>query len=161
METLRTLGPAMSPFNAFMFLQGLENLHVRMDRHVENAIKVAEFLSHEHVSWVTPAYPPALITSSARSTCLKAVVQPCLWHQGQPEAGVKFIEGVEFLSHLANVGDAKTLVIHPASTTHRQLNEEQLIAAGVGPDMIRMSIGLESIDDILWDVDQALSKAAA
>ena len=81
--------------------------------------------------------------------------------KGGQEAGVKFIEGVEFLSHLANVGDAKTLVIHPASTTHRQLNEEQLIAAGVGPDMIRMSIGLESIDDILWDIDQALSKAAA
>ncbi len=164
METLRTLGPAMSPFNAFMFLQGLESLHVRMDRHVENAIKVAEFLEgHEHVSWVSYAGLPSSPHYELGKKYLPKGCSSILAFgiKGGQEAGVKFIEGVEFLSHLANVGDAKTLVIHPASTTHRQLNEEQLIAAGVGPDMIRMSIGLESIDDILWDIDQALSKAAA
>ena len=163
METLRTLGPSMSPFNAFMFLQGLESLHVRMDRHCENTMKVAKYLeSHDRVSWVSYAG-----LESSRYYALAQKYLPrgqssifAFGIKGGKEAGVKFIEGVEFLSHLANVGDAKTLVIHPASTTHRQLNDEQLEAAGVGQDMIRMSVGLEKVDDILWDIDQALAKSA-
>jgi O-acetylhomoserine (thiol)-lyase len=164
METLRTLGPSMSPFNAFMFLQGLETLHVRMDRHVQNAIAVAQFLEqHPRVSWVSYAGLPS---SPHYELGRKYLPKGCssilaFGIKGGQSAGVKFIEGVEFLSHLANVGDAKTLVIHPASTTHRQLNEEQLIAAGVGQDMIRLSVGLESINDILWDIDQALAKSSA
>lgn len=164
METLRTLGPSMSPFNAFMFLQGLESLHVRMDRHCENAMKVAKYLeSHEQVSWVSYA---GLESSRYYDLAQKYLPRGqssifAFGIKGGKQAGVKFIEGVEFLSHLANVGDAKTLVIHPASTTHRQLNDEQLEAAGVGQDMIRMSVGLENVDDILWDIDQALAKSAA
>jgi len=164
METLRTLGPSMSPFNAFMFLQGLETLHVRMDWHVQNAIAVAQFLEqHPRVSWVSDAGLPS---SPHYELGRKYLPKGCssilaFGIKGGQSAGVKFIEGVEFLSHLANVGDAKTLVIHPASTTHRQLNEEQLIAAGVGQDMIRLSVGLESINDILWDIDQALAKSSA
>ena len=164
METLRTLGPSMSPFNAFMFLQGLETLHVRMDRHVQNAVAVAEFLEqHPRVSWVSYAGLPS---SPHYELGRKYMPKGCssilaFGIKGGQPAGVKFIEGVEFLSHLANVGDAKTLVIHPASTTHRQLNAEQLEAAGVGQDMIRLSVGLESINDILWDIDQALEKSAA
>lgn len=164
METLRTLGPSMSPFNAFMFLQGLESLHVRMDRHCENTMKVAKYLeSHKQVSWVSYA---GLESSRYYDLAQKYLPRGqssifAFGIKGGKEAGVKFIEGVEFLSHLANVGDAKTLVIHPASTTHRQLNDEQLEAAGVGQDMIRMSVGLENVDDILWDIDQALAKSAA
>ena len=164
METLRTLGPSMSPFNAFMFLQGLETLHVRMERHVQNAVAVAEFLEqHPRVSWVSYAGLPS---SPHYELGRKYMPKGCssilaFGIKGGQPAGVKFIEGVEFLSHLANVGDAKTLVIHPASTTHRQLNAEQLEAAGVGQDMIRLSVGLESINDILWDIDQALEKSAA
>ena len=162
METLRTLGPALSPFNAFLFLQGLETLPVRMDRHCDNALAVAEFLrGHAAVEWVRyagladspyhalakrylPRGPGSILTFGIRG--------------GQP-AGIRFIEGVEFMSHLANVGDAKTLVIHPASTTHRQLSEEEQRSAGVTPDMIRISVGLETLDDILWDLEQALEKS--
>ncbi|MFV2033315.1 MAG: O-acetylhomoserine aminocarboxypropyltransferase/cysteine synthase family protein [Gammaproteobacteria bacterium] len=161
-ETLRTMGPAASPFNAFMLLQGLETLHVRMERHVENAVGVANFLQeHPGVSWVSyaglednPYYPlvQKYLPKGAGSIMSFGI-------KGGKEAGTKFIEGVQFLSHLANVGDAKTLVIHPASTTHRQLSEEQQISAGVTPDMIRISVGLETLDDILWDLDQALQKA--
>ncbi len=161
-EILRTLGPSVSPFNSFLFLQGLETLHVRMDRHCENAQRVAEYLAaHDAVTWVKyaglkdndyyalaqkylPKGPGSILTFGVK---------------GGQEAGAKFIENVEFLSHLANVGDAKTLVIHPASTTHRQLSEEEQVAAGVTPDMIRISVGLETIDDILWDLDQALAKS--
>ncbi|HSS66313.1 MAG TPA: O-acetylhomoserine aminocarboxypropyltransferase/cysteine synthase family protein [Gammaproteobacteria bacterium] len=162
-EVLRTFGPAMSPFNAFLFLQGLESLHVRMDRHCDNATAVANYLvGHPKVSWVnypglksnkyyhlakkyTPRGPSSILTFGIR---------------GGKEAGIKFIEAAQFMSHLANVGDAKTLVIHPASTTHRQLSEEEQIAAGITPDMIRISVGIETIDDILWDIDQALEKAS-
>jgi len=161
-ETLRTLGPAMSPFNAFMLLQGLETLPVRMDRHCDNAVGVAKFLQqHAAVSWVNYAgledssYAPLVekyLPKGAGSILTFGV-------KGGTEAGAKFIEAAEFLSHLANVGDARTLIIHPASTTHRQLSEEQLIAAGVTPDMIRISVGLETLDDILWDLDQALAKS--
>ncbi|MCZ6667445.1 MAG: O-acetylhomoserine aminocarboxypropyltransferase/cysteine synthase [Gammaproteobacteria bacterium] len=161
-ETLRTLGPAMSPFNAFMLLQGLETLPVRMDRHCDNAVGVAKYLQqHAAVSWVNYAgledsvYQPLVkkyLPKGAGSILTFGV-------KGGAEAGAKFIEAAEFLSHLANVGDARTLIIHPASTTHRQLSDEQLISAGVTPDMIRISVGLETLDDILWDIDQALAKS--
>lgn len=161
-ETLRTLGPAMSPFNAFMLLQGLETLPVRMDRHCDNAVGVAKYLQqHAAVSWVNyaglkdSAYQPLVkkyLPKGAGSILTFGV-------KGGIEAGAKFIENAEFLSHLANVGDARTLIIHPASTTHRQLSQEQQITAGVTPDMVRISVGLETLDDILWDLDQALSKS--
>ena len=160
-EPLRTLGPSLSPFNAFLLLQGLETLPIRMDRHCENARGVAKFLNeHDQVSWVnftefednkyhelSKKYLP-----KGASSILSFGVK------GGAEAGAKFIEAAQFLSHVANVGDAKTLIVHPASTTHRQLDEAQQIAAGVLPDMIRISVGLETLDDILWDIDQALAK---
>ena len=161
-EILRTLGPSMSPFNAFLFLQGLETLPVRMDRHCENARGVADFLKqHPAVTWVRYAgltdnkyFPLAqkYLPKGAGSILSFGI-------QGGISAGQKFIEHAQFLSHLANVGDAKTLIIHPASTTHRQLSEEQQIAAGVAPDMVRISVGLETLDDILWDLDQALAQS--
>jgi O-acetylhomoserine (thiol)-lyase len=162
METMRTLGPALSPMNAWLLLQGLETLHVRMDRHVANALAVANFLEqHPHVTWVNyPSLPSSKYFELARKYMPKGAGAIMTFGiKGGQEAGVKFIEGVQFLSHLANVGDAKTLVIHPASTTHRQLSEEEQIKAGVTPDMIRLSVGIEDLDDILWDIDQALSKA--
>ena len=161
-EILRTMGPALSPFNSFLFLQGLETLHVRMERHCENGLAVANFLqNHPQVSWVKfPGLPDSPYHALAQKYMPKGAGSILTFGiQGGSDAGVKFIEGVEFLSHLANVGDAKTLVIHPASTTHRQLADEDQISAGVMPDMIRMSVGLESIDDILWDLDQALNKS--
>ncbi|HEY8555690.1 MAG TPA: O-acetylhomoserine aminocarboxypropyltransferase/cysteine synthase family protein [Burkholderiales bacterium] len=161
-ETLRTLGPAMSPFNAFLFLQGLETLHVRMERHVQNARGVVAFLkSHPAVSWVKyPELPDSPYYRLARKYLPKGAGSIFTFGvKGGAKAGAKFIENVRFLSHLANVGDAKTLVIHPASTTHRQLSEEQQRAAGVTPDMVRISVGLETLDDILWDLDQALRAA--
>ncbi len=162
MEALRTLGPALSPFNAFLLLQGLETLPLRMDRHVQNAARVAEFLKdHPQVSWVRyPSLKGDRYYDRAQKYLPKgASAVMSFGIKGGQAAGVKFIENVQFLSHLANVGDAKTLVIHPASTTHRQLSEEQQISAGVGPDMIRISVGLETCDDILWDLDQALAKS--
>ncbi len=158
-ETLRTYGPALSPFNAFLFLQGLESLHVRMERHCDNAIAVARFLQeHPLVTWVNyPGLEQSPYHALARKYCPRGASSILTFGvKGGREAGVKFIENVQFLSHLANVGDAKTLVIHPASTTHRQLDEAAQLSAGVGPDMIRISVGLETIDDILWDIDQAL-----
>lgn len=160
LETLRTLGPSLSPFNAFLFLQGLETLHLRMERHVENAEKVAQFLNdHSAVSWVKYAGLPDNPYADLAKKYLPKGAGSILTFgiKGGQAAGVKFIENAEFMSHLANVGDAKTLIIHPASTTHRQLNEEEQVSAGVSPDMIRISVGLESIDDILWDIDQALA----
>ena len=159
-ETLRTLGPSLSPFNSFLFLQGLESLHVRMERHCENALAVARYLQeHPLVSSVNyPSLPDSKYYQLARKYCpLGASAIMTFGVKGGVENGVKFIENVQFMSHLANVGDAKTLVIHPASTTHRQMNEEDQLAAGVTPDMIRISIGLETLDDILWDIDQALT----
>ncbi|MDJ0956515.1 MAG: O-acetylhomoserine aminocarboxypropyltransferase/cysteine synthase [Arenicellales bacterium] len=161
-ETLRTLGPTLSPFNAFLFLQGLETLHVRMERHVKNAVTVAEFLQqHPLVSWVKYAGLPDSEYSELAKKYLPNGAGSILTFgiKGGQAAGAKFIEGVEFFSHLANVGDAKTLVIHPASTTHRQMSEEEQINAGITPDMIRISVGLETIEDILWDLDQALEKS--
>lgn len=159
-ETMRTHGPTLSPFNAFMMLQGLETLPIRMQRHVENARAVAEFLkNHQSVNWVkyagdpdNPYYDLGLkyLPKGAGSILTFGI-------KGGPSAAATLIESVNFISHLANVGDAKTLIIHPASTTHRQLNEAELRAAGVSADMIRLSVGIESIDDILWDIDQALA----
>ncbi|MEE9321291.1 MAG: O-acetylhomoserine aminocarboxypropyltransferase/cysteine synthase family protein [Granulosicoccus sp.] len=159
MEYLRTMGPSMSPFNAFQFLQGLESLHVRMDRHCNNAMAVAKHLeTHPKVAWVNY---PGLAGNRYRELAEKYLPRGCsslmsFGIDGGMVAGERFIENVQFLSHVANIGDAKSLVIHPASTTHRQLDEKQQIAAGVGPDLIRLSIGIEHIDDILWDIDQAL-----
>jgi len=159
LETLRTLGPCLSPFNSFLFLQGLETLHLRMERHVENAVAVAEHLQqHSAISWVKyPGLSDNPYHALAKKYLPKGAGSILTFGiKGGQQAGVKFIENAEMMSHLANVGDAKTLIIHPASTTHRQLNEKEQIAAGVMPDMIRISVGLESIDDILWDIDQAL-----
>jgi O-acetylhomoserine (thiol)-lyase len=161
-EALRDLGPALSPFNAFMFLQGLETLHVRMDRHVENALKIAEYLEkHELVSWINyPGLPSSQYHALARKYMPKgpgAIF--CFGVKGGRAAGKAFIESLEMISHLANVGDAKTLVIHPSSTTHQQMSDEEQIAAGLSPDLIRISIGLEDADDIVWDLNQALVKA--
>jgi O-acetylhomoserine (thiol)-lyase len=163
-ETLRTFGAALSPFNAFLFLQGLESLHVRMDRHCDNALAVAKFLEdHPQVSWVNyPGLPGNKYHALARKYTPRGPSSILTFGiKGGKEAGVKFIEAAQFMSHLANVGDAKTLVIHPASTTHRQLSDEDQIVAGVTPDMIRISVGIETLEDILWDIDQALQNAAS
>ncbi len=161
-ETLRTLGPALSPINAFMLLQGLETLPIRMDRHCENAMAVAKYLlTHPAVSWVNYA---GLEDNAYKEQVKKYLPRGAgsiftFGVNGGLEAGATFIENAQFLSHLANVGDAKTLIIHPASTTHRQLSAAQQRAAGVTPDMVRISVGLETLEDILWDLDQALGKS--
>src|SRR3989304_795137 len=163
-ETLRTFGPALSPFNSFLFIQGLETLHLRMERHCSNALAVAKFLKdHPAVTWVNyPGLTDNPYHELAKRYLPKGVGSIFTFGiKGGKEAGVRFIESVQLLSHLANVGDAKTLVIHPASTTHRQLTEEEQLTAGVTPDMIRISVGLESIDDIIWDIEQALEKSQA
>ncbi|WP_068639209.1 O-acetylhomoserine aminocarboxypropyltransferase/cysteine synthase family protein [Thauera butanivorans] len=162
MEGMRTFGPVLSPFAAFQLLQGVETLPLRMDRHCANALAVARHLeSHPKVAWVNY---PGLESSRYHDLAKKYLPRGAgavlsFGIKGGAAAGQKFIDSVEFLSHLANIGDAKTLVIHPASTTHRQLSEEQQVAAGVPPDLIRLSVGLETLDDILWDIDQALSRA--
>jgi len=159
MEILRVFGPAISPFNAWLLLQGLETLPVRMERHCANAMKVAQFLqSHAKVAWVSY---PGLAGNKYHALAQRYLPRGAgsllsFGIKGGFAAGVKFIEALQFVSHLANIGDAKSLVIHPASTTHRQLSEEDQVKAGVPPDMVRLSIGLESIDDILWDLDRAL-----
>ena len=163
METLRVYGAALSPMAAWQILQGTETLHLRMERHCSNALRVAEFLKvHPQVSWVS--YPGllehpqhALVQRQMRG----ASGLLAFGVKGGTAAGVKFIESAQFMSHLANIGDTRTLIIHPASTTHRQLDDAQQLAAGVLPDMVRMSVGIEHIDDILWDVDQALAAASA
>jgi len=159
-QILRDVGGCISPFNSFLLLQGLETLSLRMQRHVENTQKAAEFLSsHPRAAWVSypgledsPDFP-------AKQKYLPRGAGAILGFgiQGGIKDGKKFINNLKLFSHLANVGDAKSLAIHPASTTHSQLNEEQLISAGVTPDFIRLSIGLEDIEDILWDIHQALS----
>ena len=159
---LRDLGPALSPFNAFLLLQGIETLHLRMPRHCENALVVAQFLEkHAAVSWVNY---PGLKTSSEKDRVKKYLPNGAgaiigFGIKGGLKAGKKFINALELVSHLANIGDAKTLAIHPASTTHQQLGEQEQLATGVTPDFIRLSIGIEHIDDILADLDQALKKA--
>jgi O-acetylhomoserine (thiol)-lyase len=162
METMRTLGPTLSPLAAFLLLQGIETLHLRMPRHSESALAVARHLaSHPAVEWV--GYP--LLEGNKYEALARRYLPRgaggilTFGVKGGAAAGVKCIEAVQFLSHLANVGDAKTLIIHPASTTHRQLDDDEQRAAGVSPEMIRLSVGLESLDDILWDLDQALEKS--
>jgi O-acetylhomoserine (thiol)-lyase len=161
MEVMRVFGPTISPFNAWMLLQGLETLPVRMDRHCANTMGVATYLqSHPKVAWVNfPGLEGNRYHDLARRYMPRgAGALLSFGIRGGFVAGVKFIEGLQFVSHLANIGDAKSLVIHPASTTHRQLSEADQVKAGVPPDMVRLSIGLESLDDILWDLGQALDR---
>jgi len=163
-ETLRDLGACMSPFNAFLFLQGLETLSLRMARHVENAVAIASYLeSHERAANVKYA---GLASSPYHELGQKylprgtgAVLSFDI--RGGRQAGQEFIRGVTLWSHLANVGDAKSLVIHPASTTHRQLDEQELKAAGVEPGTIRLSVGIEDAADLIWDLEQGFARAAA
>jgi O-acetylhomoserine (thiol)-lyase len=163
METMRTFGPTLAPFNAWLLLQGLETLPLRMDRHCENALAVARFLEgHPQVSWVNyPGLPGNKYYELTRRYLPKGASGLLSFGiKGGGRAGEKFIDAATFMSHLANIGDAKTLVIHPASTTHRQMSEEEQAKAGVTPDMVRISVGLETLDDILWDIDQSLHAAA-
>lgn len=157
---LRDMGPCLSPFNAFQFLQGLETLHVRMPRHCENALEVAKFLEgHPAVSWVNypglPSHPDHERARKYLAHGAGAILGFGI--KGGAEAGARFIDNVQLASHLANIGDAKTLVIHPASTTHQQLTEEQQVSAGVTPDFVRVSVGIEDVEDIKGDLDQALA----
>jgi O-acetylhomoserine (thiol)-lyase len=159
---LRDLGPALSPFNAFLLLQGLETLHLRMPRHSENALAVAQFLkTHPKAAWVNY---PGLADSPEAARAKKYLPNGAgailgFGIKGGAAAGAKFINGLKLVSHLANVGDAKSLAIHPATTTHQQLSPEEQKATGVTPDFVRLSIGLEHIDDIKADIDQALQGA--
>ena len=165
METLRVYGASLSPMSAWQILQGVETLPLRMERHCRNALAVAEFLrSHPRVAWVN--YPGladhaqhALVQRQMRQVDGVPGASGLLAFgvKGGVAQGVNFIESARFMSHLVNIGDTRTLISHPASTTHRQLDEAQQLAAGVLPDMVRISVGLEHIDDILWDIDQALS----
>jgi O-acetylhomoserine (thiol)-lyase len=159
---MRTFGPTLSPLTAWLLLQGLESLPVRMDRHCSNALAVAQYLkNHPRVAWVNyPGLPDSKYHVLAKKYLPKGASGLLNFGvKGGAKAGERFIEAAEFMSHLANIGDAKTLVIHPASTTHRQMSDEEQLKAGVKPDMIRMSVGIESLDDILWDIDQALQEA--
>ena len=159
---LRDLGAAISPFNAFMILTGLETLPLRMQRHCDNALAVAEWLSKQpKVAWVS--YPGL---KDDKNQALQQQYSPkgagavfTFGLKGGYDSGVKFVEGLELLSHLANIGDTKSLVIHPASTTHRQLSDEQKVTAGAGPEVVRLSVGIEDVADIIADLEQALAKA--
>ncbi|MFH0771433.1 MAG: O-acetylhomoserine aminocarboxypropyltransferase/cysteine synthase [Candidatus Omnitrophota bacterium] len=159
---LRDLGPATSPFNSFLFLQGLETLHLRMPRHSENALAVAGYLEkHPKVAWIIY---PGLDSSPERAKVKKYLPNGAgaiigFGIKGGLKAGRKFIESLELISHLANIGDAKTLAIHPATTTHQQLSEKERLATGVTGDFIRLSIGLEHVDDIIADIEQGLRKS--
>ncbi|NBP86874.1 MAG: O-acetylhomoserine aminocarboxypropyltransferase/cysteine synthase, partial [Mycobacteriaceae bacterium] len=161
---LRNIGAALSPFNAFLILQGVETLHLRMERHCANALALAKHLeAHPAVEWVN--YP------GLESSKFHAIADKMLdggygailtfGIKGGRDAGQAFISNLELFSHLANIGDAKSLAIHPATTTHSQLNDEELASAGVTPDLVRLSVGIESADDLIKDVDQALAKATA
>jgi O-acetylhomoserine (thiol)-lyase len=158
---LRDFGPAISPFNAFLILTGLETLPLRMQRHSDNAQKVAEWLSRQDkIAWVSyPGLP------SDRNHALQRKYSPLgagsvftFGLEGGYPAGIRLVESVELFSHLANIGDTKSLIIHPASTTHRQLSDEQKIAAGAGPDVVRLSVGIENVEDIIADLEQALAR---
>ena len=160
-QVLRDIGACQAPFNSWQTIQGIETLSLRMDRHVLNAETVAAFLAtHPRVTWVSY---PSLASHPDHERAKKYLPKGAgailgFGIKGGAAAGQKFIEGLELFSHLANVGDAKSLAIHPATTTHSQLTEEQMVTAGVSPDFIRLSIGIEDIDDILWDLGQALDK---
>jgi len=156
---LRDLGPALSPFNAFLISTGIETLPLRMQRHCDNALAVAEFLSkHPSVAWVSYGSLPG---DKYNTLAKKYVPKGCgavmtVGLKGGYEAGVKLVSNVKLFSHLANIGDTKSLIIHPASTTHRQLSDQQKTAAGAGPDVVRLSIGIEDVADIIADLDQGL-----
>ncbi|MBF0570321.1 MAG: O-acetylhomoserine aminocarboxypropyltransferase/cysteine synthase [Candidatus Omnitrophica bacterium] len=158
---LRDLGPAVSPFNSFLFLQGVETLHLRMPRHSENALAVAKHLKkHPKVNWVNY---PGLDDSPEKERVMKYLPKGAgailgFGIKGGSEAGRKFIDSLQLISHLANIGDAKSLAIHPATTTHQQLSAQEQLSTGVTPDFIRLSIGIEHIDDIIADIEQALTK---
>ena len=157
---LRDLGPALSPFNAFLILTGMETLSLRMQRHCDNALKVAEYLSgHPKVKWVSyPGLPSDRYHDLARKYCPKGAGAVFTFGlQGGYDAGIALVSNLKMFSHLANIGDTRSLVIHPASTTHRQLSDEQKVAAGAGPDVVRISVGIEDVADIIGDLDQALS----
>jgi O-acetylhomoserine (thiol)-lyase len=159
-ETLRDLGAAISPFNAFLLAQGIETLPLRMREHVSNAKVVAEFLEND--SRVGDVSYPGLADSKYHDLASKYLPNGCgsvfcFDLPGGREDGMKFIESLSLFSHLANVGDAKSLVIHPASTTHRQLSDDELAGAGIGPGTIRVSVGIEDADDLIWDLEQGLA----
>lgn len=163
-QLLRDMGSAISPFNAFLLLQGLETLHLRMERHSENALAVAKWLqSHPAVEWVSypglESHPSYALAQKYLPKGQGAILTFGI--KGGIEAGKKLINSVKLFSHLANVGDSKSLIIHPASTTHSQLNEQELAAAGVQPGMVRLSVGTEHIDDILYDLEQAIAASQA
>ncbi|MFC7678486.1 homocysteine synthase [Paenibacillus sp. GCM10028914] len=159
-QLLRDIGASISPFNSWLLLQGLETLHLRVERHSQNALKVAEYLeNHDAVEWVSyaglPSHPSYELAQKYLPKGQGAILTFGI--KGGTEAGRKVIENVKLFSHLANVGDSKSLIIHPASTTHQQLTEEEQFAAGVNPELLRISVGTESIDDILYDLEQALA----
>lgn len=156
---LRDLGPSISPMNSFLILTGVETLPLRMDRHCENSQAVAEYLkTHDKVDWVSyPGLPDDPYHEMHKKICPKGAGAVFTFGlKGGYEAGVQFVENLNMFSHLANIGDTRSLVIHPASTTHRQLTDEERIAAGAGPDVVRLSIGIEDKDDIIADIEQAL-----
>lgn len=163
-QMLRDVGPTLSPFNAFLFIQGLETLPLRMERHSQNAQRVAEFLAADRrVSWV--AYP-GLPSHPTNHLAKRYLSKGCggmmaFGVKGGKAAGARFIDALQIVSHLANVGDVKSLAIHPATTTHQQLNSEQQASSGVSEDLVRLSVGIEDVEDIIWDLDQALSSASA
>jgi O-acetylhomoserine (thiol)-lyase len=159
-EGLRDFGPCLSPFNSFLFIQGIETLKFRMDQHSRNAQQVAEWLeTHPAISWVKY---PGLKSSPYYGLARKYLPKGCgailtFGIKGGLEAGRKLIDSVQLFSHLANIGDAKSLIIHPASTTHQQLTDEQQLEAGVTKDLVRISVGIEDVEDILWDLEQAIA----
>ncbi len=162
-QLLRDIGPALSPFNAFLFLQGLETLHLRLERHSQNALKVAEFLKkHPKVSWVNyPGLPDHPSYETARKYHTRGLYGALVGfgiRGGGIEEGKRFIDSLKLHSLLANIGDAKSLVIHPASTTHQQLTPDEQLLTGVTPDFIRLSVGIENVEDIIADLDQALAR---
>ncbi|ULO08229.1 homocysteine synthase [Paenibacillus sp. 19GGS1-52] len=159
-QLLRDLGAAISPFNSWLLLQGLETLHLRLERHSQNALKVAQYLeAHEDVEWVSyaglPSHPSYKLAQKYLPKGQGAILTFGI--KGGSDAGRRLIENVKLFSHLANVGDSKSLIIHPASTTHQQLSAEEQSSAGVTPELLRLSIGTESIDDILYDLEQAIA----
>ncbi len=163
MEGLRVFGASLAPTSAWQILQGVETLPLRMERHCANALAVAQYLKDDpRVGWVNyPGLPDHPQHALMKQQMRGASGLLAFGVKGGMSAGVKFIESAQFMSHLVNIGDTRTLISHPASTTHRQLDEAQQLAAGVPPDMVRISVGLEHIDDILWDIDQALDRATA
>lgn len=163
MEGLRVFGASLAPTSAWQILQGVETLPLRMERHCANALAVAQYLKDDpRVGWVNyPGLPDHPQHELMKKQMRGASGLLAFGVKGGLTQGVKFIESAQFMSHLVNIGDTRTLISHPASTTHRQLDEAQQLAAGVPPDMVRISVGLEHIDDILWDIDQALDRATA